>query len=68
MQQEQGQFLTMDGVSGSVSRGGNWRGCVPYLRLIMTLTRNDVKSLFLTSRGDCLSRAQLNARRNYDIR
>jgi hypothetical protein len=31
MQQEQRQFLSMDGVSGSVSRGGNWGGCVPYL-------------------------------------
>ena len=67
MQQEQRQFLTMDGVSGSVlSRGGNWCGCVPYLQLIMTLMRDDVKSLFLT-RGDCLSRAQLDAR-NSDIR
>jgi hypothetical protein len=62
MQQEQQQFLTtMDGISGAVLKGGNWRGCVPYLRVIMTLTRDDVKSLFL-SRGNCLSRTQLDAR------
>ena len=61
MQQEQRQFLTMEGVSGAVMRGGNWRGCVPYLRVIMTLTRDDVKSLFLL-RGNCLSRTQLDAR------
>jgi hypothetical protein len=61
MQQEQQQLLTMEGISGAVTRGGNWRGCVPYLRVIMTLTRDDVKSLFL-SRGNCLSRAQLDGR------
>ena len=64
MQQEQQQLLK--GVSGAVLRGGNWRGCVPYLRVIMTLTRDDVKSLFL-SRGNCLSRTQLDAR-NSDTR
>jgi hypothetical protein len=62
MQQEQQHFISMEGVS----RGGNWRGCVPYLRVIMTLTRDDVKSLFL-SRGNCLSRTQLDAR-NSDSR
>ena len=66
MQQKHQQFLTMEGVSGAVLRGGNWRGCIPYLRVIMTLTRDDVKSLFL-SRGTCLSRAQLDAR-NSDTR
>ncbi|KAI2497898.1 hypothetical protein MHU86_16596 [Fragilaria crotonensis] len=60
MQQERQQFLTMEGISGAVMRGGNWRGCVPYLRVIMTLTRDDVKSLFL-SRGNC-SRTQLDGR------
>ena len=66
MHQEQQQFLTMEGVSGAIARGGNWRGLVPYLRVIMTLTRDDVKSLFL-SRGNCLSRTQLDAR-NSDTR
>ena len=62
IQREQQQYLTrMEGVSGAVLRGGNWRGCVPYLRVIMTLTRDDVKSLFL-SWGNCLSRTQLDAR------
>jgi hypothetical protein len=66
MQQEQQQLHTMEGVSGAAFRGGYWCGCVPYLRVIMTLTRDDVKSLFL-SRGKCLSRAQLDPR-NSDTR
>ena len=67
MQQEQQQFLILEGMSGeAVARGGSWRGCIPYLRLIMTLTRDDVKSLFL-SRGNCLSRSELDAR-NSDSR
>ena len=61
MQQEQQQLLTMEGVFGAPLRGENWRGFVPYLRLIMTLTRDDVKLLF-RSRWNCLSRAQLDAR------
>jgi hypothetical protein len=42
-------------------RRGNWRGCVPYLRVIMRLTQDNVKSLFLT-RADGMSRQQLDAR------
>ena len=58
MQREQQQMVaTLDGAGGA----GYWCGCVPYLRVIMTLTVDDVKSLFL-SRGNCLSRAQLDAR------
>ena len=67
MQEEQQQFLTMDDLSVPGARGsGNWREKIPYLRAIMTLTRDNVKSLFL-SRGNCLSRTQLEAR-NSDSR
>ena len=45
---------------------GHWRGCVPYLRIIMCLTRDDVKCLFLT-RANTMSRAELDAR-NSDTR
>jgi hypothetical protein len=45
---------------------GHWRGCVPYLRIIMCLTRDDVKCLFLT-RANTRSRAELDAR-NSDTR
>jgi hypothetical protein len=47
----------------SAGRGGrgHWRGCVPYLRIIMCLTRDDVKCLFLT-RANTRSRAELDAR------
>ena len=40
--------------SGGGGRGGNRRGAVPYLRMIMCLTEDNVKSLFLT-RADSLS-------------
>jgi hypothetical protein len=43
------------GGSSSGGRKGNWRGCVPYLRVIMCLTQDNVKSLFLT-RADGMSR------------
>ena len=52
MQLDQQQFLTINGVSiAVVPRGGNWRGNIPYLRAIMSLTRDDVKLLSLSSRG-----------------
>jgi hypothetical protein len=38
---------------------------VPYLRIIMCLTRDDVKCLFLT-RANTMSRAELDAARNSD--
>ena len=66
MQQEQSQFLTIEGVPGAVMRGGNWRRCVPYSRVIMTLTRDDVK-LLLLFRGNCLLQTQLDAR-NFNTR
>ena len=50
---------------GSIGRG-HWRGCVPYLRIIMCLSRDDVKCLFPT-RANTRSRAELDAR-NSDTR
>ena len=47
--------------SGGGGRGGHWRGAVPYLRMIMCLTEDNVKSLFLR-RADSLSRQELDAR------
>jgi hypothetical protein len=49
-------------VGGSAGgRRGNWRGYVPYLRLIMCLTQDNIKCLFLT-RANVRSRQQLDAR------
>jgi hypothetical protein len=39
---------------------GHWRGSVPYLRLIMCLTQDNVKCLFLT-RANSRSRQELDA-------
>jgi len=46
---------------GGVSRGGNWRGCVQYLRVIMCLTQDNIKLAFLR-RADTQSRQELDAR------
>ena len=62
MQRERQQLVVVEGAGV----GGYWRGCIPYLRDIMTLTVDDVKLLFL-ARGNCLTRAQLDAR-NSDTR
>jgi hypothetical protein len=62
MQWERQRLKTVEGAGV----GGYWRGCIPYLRDIMTLTLDDVKLLFL-ARGNCLMRAQLDAR-NSDTR
>jgi len=47
--------------SGRSGGGRNWRGSVPYLRMIMCLTQDNVKCLFLT-RADTRSRQELDAR------
>ena len=62
MQRDRQQLVTVEGAGV----GGYWRGCIPYLRVMMTLTLDDVKLLFL-ARGNCLTRAQLDAR-NSDTR
>ena len=51
-----------DAINGPRGGGtGPWRGNVPYMRIIMCLTDDDVKSLFL-ARANTLSRAELDAR------
>jgi hypothetical protein len=49
-----------------VRQGGQWRGLVPYMRLIMCLTQDDVKSAFLR-RADARTRQELDAR-NSEVR
>jgi hypothetical protein len=54
-------------VYGGGSAGGRkWRGVVPYLRIIMCLTEDNVKCLYLT-RANARSRQELDAR-NSDTR
>ena len=51
-----------DTSGGGYNRGGsNWRGIVPYLRLIMCFTQDNIKAAFLR-RADAPSRAELDAR------
>jgi hypothetical protein len=52
--------------SGGQRGGRNWRGIVPYLRVIMCFTQDDVKSLFL-ARANTRLRQELDAR-NSEIR
>ena len=65
MQSERQQLeLSADATNVSGGRGtgtGPWRGNVPYMRIIMCLTEDDVKSLLL-ARANTLSRAELDAR------
>ncbi len=56
----QQQGTSAESNSGSVS-GRSWRGPVPYLRVIMCLTQDNVKCLFLT-------RANIRTRREIDGR
>jgi hypothetical protein len=58
-EQQQRELLGLGGIG--VSRGGNWRGSVPYLRLILCLTQDDIKFAFLR-RADAQSRQELDAR------
>ena len=58
-EQQQRELLGVGGTG--VSRGGNWRGSVPYLRLILCLTQDDIKFAFLR-RADAQSRQELDAR------
>ena len=44
-EQQQRELLGLGG--RGVSRGGNWRGIVPYLCVIMGLTQDDIKLAFL---------------------
>jgi hypothetical protein len=55
-QQQQGVANSTTGSGG----GGNWRGIIPYLCVIMCLTQDDVKSLFL-ARANTRLRQELDA-------
>jgi hypothetical protein len=57
------ETVSTSGVSGS---GRSWRGAIPYLRIIMCLTQDNVKHLFLT-RANARTRQELDAR-NSDSR
>lgn len=59
-QEQEGELLP-----STVSTGGgrSWRGVVPYLRVIMCLTQDHVKSLFLT-RANVLTCQELDGRCN----
>lgn len=56
----------VDGGSVITTRGGHWRGSVPYLQIFLCLTQDAVKRLFLTT-PHARSQAELDAR-NYDTR
>ncbi|KAI2497963.1 hypothetical protein MHU86_16514 [Fragilaria crotonensis] len=47
--------------------GGQWRGSIPYMRLIMCLTEDDIKAAFLRRADTRQTRHQLDAR-NSDVR
>ena len=67
-QEEQDHRLVVGNARSDGGSGGraHWRGSIPYLRLIMCLTQDNVKCLFLT-RADSQSRQQQDAR-NSEIR
>ncbi len=71
-QQEMQSALVVGGGGNAGSAGGcaggrgHWRGAVPDLRIIMSLTQDNVKCLFLT-RANSQSRQELDAR-NSDTR
>ena len=58
-EQQQRELLGLGGVG--VSRGGNWRGSIPYLHLILCLTQDDIKFAFMR-RADAQSHQELDAR------
>ena len=59
--QEQQALVSVGGGNGTSGGRGRWEGCVPYLCVIMCLTQDRVKCLFLT-RANSRSRQQLDAR------
>jgi hypothetical protein len=65
MLEEKARLIRTDASNERVG-GGAWRGNVPYMRIIMCLTEDDVKALFL-ARANGLSRSELDAR-NCDSR
>ena len=59
--QEQQALVSVGDGNGTRGGSGQWEGCVPYLCVIMCLTQDSVKCLFLT-RANSRSRLQLDAR------
>jgi hypothetical protein len=57
----QEQHLVDLGCGASARGGSYWRGNIPYLRMIMCLTEDSIKTAFLT-RAFARSRAELDAR------
>ena len=47
--------------------GGQWRGLIPYMRLILCLTEDAIKIAFLR-RADARTRLELDARNSTDVR
>ena len=66
MAQQQQGIDSETTASGGQGGQRNWRGIVLYLRVIMSLTQDDVKCLFL-ARANTRSRQELDAR-NSNIR
>ncbi len=72
-QQEMQSALVVGGGGNAGSAGGcaggrgHWRGAVPYLRIIMSLTQGNVKCLFVTQANSRLRQELLDAR-NSDTR
>lgn len=58
---EEGNNPQSEAPNGSVGRGRSWRGPIPYLRIIMCLTYDNVKSLFL-NRANARTRHEIDAR------
>ena len=58
---ERAQQHTVESSVSASSGGRNWRGMIPYLRIIMCLTQDSVKSLFLI-RANARTRRELDAR------
>jgi hypothetical protein len=63
--QQQQELLGLGGIG--VGTGGHWRGIVPYLRVIMCLTQDDIKLAFLM-RVDARSQQELDAQNSENTR
>jgi hypothetical protein len=62
VQEHQQALVSVGGGNGTSGGTGHWEGgCVPYLRVIMCLTQDSVKCLFLT-KANSRSRLQLDTR------
>ena len=59
--QEQQALVSVGGGNGTSGGRGHWQGCVPYLCVIICLTQDSVKCLFLM-RANSQLRQQSDAR------